>query len=95
MKPACKSSTYRICDYHDNCPNSADTWCQYQKDKQGNTNYYKSKGDLPIDVTRVILPIHKRICKMFGKYLRGKTQNANELFCLKRWFVCSKKLMPN
>ena len=50
MKPACKSSTYRICDYHDNCPNSADTWCQYQKDKQGNTSYYKSKGDLPIDV---------------------------------------------
>ena len=45
MKSACMTSMYHICGYHDNCPKSADTWFQYQKDKQDNTNYYKSKGD--------------------------------------------------
>ena len=27
---------YHICDYQDNFPKSADTWCQFQKDKQNN-----------------------------------------------------------
>ena len=52
MKSACMASMYHICGYHDNCPKSADTWCQYQKDKQDNTSCYKSKGDLPTDVKR-------------------------------------------
>ena len=49
MKSACMASMYHICGYHDNCPKSAHTWCQYQNYKQDNTNYYRSKGDLPID----------------------------------------------
>ena len=57
MKLTCMASMYHICGYHDNCSNSADTWCQSQKDKQDNTNYYKSKSNLPIDVRRAILPI--------------------------------------
>ena len=82
MNSACMASMYHICDYHDNCPKPADTWCQYQKDKQDNTNYYKSEGDLPIDVRRAILPIHQSLCKseMLEKCLHGKTQNTNELF---------------
>ena len=40
-KSACMASMYHICGYHNNCPKSSDTWCQYQKDKQDNTKYYK------------------------------------------------------
>ena len=39
MKSACMTSIYHICGYHDNRPESADAWCQYQKDKQDNTHY--------------------------------------------------------
>ena len=39
MKSPCMDLMYHIRGYHDNCPKSADTWCQYQKDKQDNTNY--------------------------------------------------------
>ena len=46
MKSACMASMYHICGYHDICAKSENTRCQYQKDKQDNTNYYKSKGDL-------------------------------------------------
>ena len=65
-----------------NCPKSADTWCQYQKDKQGNTKYFRSKGDLPIVVKKAILPIYQSLCKseMLKKCLHGKTQNAGESF---------------
>ena len=38
MKLACMTSIYHVCGYHDNCPKSVDTWCQYQKEKQDNTN---------------------------------------------------------
>ena len=41
MKLAYMASMNHICGYHDNCPKSADTWCQYHKDKEGNTKYYK------------------------------------------------------
>ena len=27
MNSACMASMYHICDYHDNCPKPADTWC--------------------------------------------------------------------
>ena len=82
MKSACMASMYHIFGYHDNSPQSADTWYQYQEDKQHNTNYCKSKGDLPIDVGRVILPIYQSFSKsdMLKKCLHGKTQNANESF---------------
>ena len=82
MKSACMALMYHICGYHDNCPKSEDTWCQYQKDKQDNTNYYKSKGDLPIDVRTTTLPIYQSLCKFetLEKCLYGKTQNANESF---------------
>ena len=82
MKSACMASMYHICGYHDNCPKSADTCCQYYKDKQDNTNYYKSKGDFPIHVRRAILLIYQSLCKsdIMEKCLHGKTQNANESF---------------
>ena len=46
---------YHICGYHDICPKSADIWSQYQKDQ---SKYFKSKGDLSIDVRGAILPVY-------------------------------------
>ena len=82
MKSASIASMYHVCGYHDNCLKSSDTWCQYQKDTQDNTNYYNSKFDLPIDVRRAILPSYQSLCKseMLEKCLHGKTRNANESF---------------
>ena len=45
MKSARMAWMYHICGYQDTSPKSEDTWCQYQNDKQDNTNYYKSKDD--------------------------------------------------
>ena len=82
MKSACMALMYHVCGYHDNCPKSTDTWCQYQKDKQDSANYYKSKSDLPIAVRRAILPFYQSLCKseVFEKCFHRKTKNANESF---------------
>ena len=82
MKSASMALMYLIYGYHDNCPKSAYTWCQYQKDKSDNINYYKSKEDLPIVVRKAILPIYQSLCKceMSEKCLHDKTKNANESF---------------
>ena len=73
---------YHDSGYHEGCPKLSDSWCQYQQDKINNTNHYKSKGELPIDVRKAILPIYNALCKpeMSEKCLHGKTQNANESF---------------
>ena len=86
-KSACMASMYHIYGYHDKCSKSADTRCQYQKNKQDNTNYYKSKGDLQINVRRAILPIYQSLCKseMLEKCFHRKTQNANESFSGMIW----------
>ena len=82
MRKPCLASMYHVAGYHDSCPSSKDSWCQYRVDKLNNTNLYKSKGELPIDVRKAILPIYNNLCKeeMLKKCLHGKTQNANESF---------------
>ena len=71
---------YHVAAYHDSCPRSKDSWCQYQVDKLNNTNLYKSNGELPIDVRKAIIPIYNVLRKdeMLKKCLHGKTQNAYE-----------------
>ena len=56
-------------------------------DKLNKTNLCKSKGELPIDVRKAILPIYNDLCKegMLKKCLQGKTQNANESFNSTIW----------
>ena len=48
MTSACMALIYHICGYHGNCPKFADTWCQYQKIKQDNTNYYNQGVIYPL-----------------------------------------------
>ena len=83
MINGCMASFYHIADYHEKCPKSSDTWCTYQKDKLDGTHLHKSnKGDIPIDIRKVILPIYCDLCKPenLAKSLHGRTQNANESF---------------
>ena len=82
MRKAIMASLYHVSDYHDHCPKTPDTWCQYQKDNIEGTKRYKSKGGLPIDVRQAILPIYTdlTIPELLQKCLHGKTQNANESF---------------
>ena len=54
---------YHVAAYHDSCPRSKDSWCQYQVDKLNNTNLYKSNGELPIDVRKAIIPIYNDLRK--------------------------------
>ena len=75
MRKSCLASMYHVTGYHDSCPSSKDSWCQYRVDKLNNTSLYKSKGELPIDVRKAILPIYNNLCKeeMLKKYLHEKT----------------------
>ena len=80
MRKSCLASMYNVAGYHDSCPRSKESGCQYQLDKLNNTNLYKSNGELPIDVRKAILPVYNDLCKeeMLKKCLHGKTQNGNE-----------------
>ena len=48
MKSACMASMHHIFGCHDNCVKYADTWRQYQKDKQNSSNCYKSMMIYPL-----------------------------------------------
>ena len=76
------ASMYHVAEYHERCPKGNDTWCQFQKDKLEGTNAHKSKGGLPLDVRKTILPMYVALIKeeMLAKCLHGKTQNANDSF---------------
>lgn len=82
MVQAWLASMYHVADYHEKCPKGEDTWCQFNKDTICGTNLYKSKGGLPLDVRKAILPTYVDLCKNENliKCLHGKTQNANESF---------------
>lgn len=82
MIKACKASMYHVAGYHENCPYSKDSWCQYQLDKINSTSLYKKKNGLSLEIRKAILPIYLDLCKpeMLEKCLHGKTQNTNESF---------------
>ena len=93
MKLTCMTSIYHVCGQHDNCPKSVDTWCQYQKEKQDNTNQYKSKSDLLIHIRRAILPIyqsHRKSVTLVKSLMAKPKTLANHLT---GWFgtVCPKQ----
>ena len=87
MTTAIMVSMYHVCGYHADCPKTSETWCLHQKDKINGTEYYKSKGALPLEVRNAILPVYRDLTKpeMLKKCLHGKTQNANESFNVMIW----------
>jgi len=68
--------------FHDSCPKSSNTWCQFNKDKQDGTNLFQKKHFLDVDVRKALLPIYNDLCRdeMLSECLHGKTQNANESY---------------
>ena len=76
------ASLFHVSGYHVDCPRDKDTWCKYQHNKKIGTNFYKFKGDLPVDVRTAILPICNDLTKRGNlmKCLHGMTQNVNESF---------------
>ena len=56
MVNGCMASLYHVSDYHEKCPKSSNTWCQYQKDKIEGTQLYKSKGGFPLICVRPSCP---------------------------------------
>ena len=39
MTNAIIASLYQVSDYHEMCPKTNDTWCQFQKNKIDGTDY--------------------------------------------------------
>ena len=69
------------------CPMTADSWCQYQRDRYNKTNLYKPGAGLDDDVIKEVEPIYADLTKEdeLSKCLHGKTQNANESFNAMIW----------
>ena len=62
------------------CPQTADSWSNYQSDKLNNTNTYKEKPGIPTIIRETIRPVFISLSdeKLLSKCLHGKTQNNNE-----------------
>ena len=80
MQKTILHSLFHVSDYHDNCLETPDTWCQYQQDKIDGTTLYTSI--LHIDVRQSIMPTYVNFTNPddLVKCLHGKTQNVNESF---------------
>lgn len=53
---------YHVSGYHESCPKDPNTWCQFQLDMINNSNLYKEKSFLPLDVRQAIMPIYADLC---------------------------------
>ena len=88
MTDAIHASLYHVSGYHESCPKTNDSWCQYQKDKVDGTNLFikKKMGCLSTSV-KLILLIYDDLPKpeLLQKCLHGKTQKTNESFNVMIW----------
>ena len=93
MVKGCMASMFHVANYHETCPKTDDTWCQFQRDKMEGTTKHKDKGSMAMFVRKAILPIYQDLCKPenLTKCLHGKTQNANESFNGMIWNRVPKK----
>ena len=73
--------------WHDNCPEGADSWCGYQRDKTNKTKFFKPRKGLLRDVSKYVKPIFVDLCneELFKRCLDCKTQNQNESFNATVW----------
>ena len=78
--------------YHEYCPKTPDSWCQYQLDVLNKTNLYTPGAGIFDDVIHSIKPIYADITKTeaLQKCLHGLTQNPNESFNSTIWLRAHK-----
>ena len=68
MKESILASLFHISssadkEYHDYCPKSTDSWCQYQRDQVNKTNLYKTGFGMSRDIIEAIKPIYHDLTK--------------------------------
>ena len=75
-----KSDEKSLEDQHQYCPQSADTWCKYWKDKHDRTSLYNENNRLPVVFMAELDPIFARLAQdnLLIRCLKGITQNHNE-----------------
>ena len=57
------ATLYHVPDYHADCPKNHDNWCIYQKNKIDGKETFVSKGSLPVEIRRTILPVYTGLAK--------------------------------
>lgn len=74
-------------EYHDYCPQSSDSWCQYQRDLINKTNLYKPGKGFEPEVIKDCRMVYVKLTSdaELSKCLHGQTQNANESFHSMIW----------
>lgn len=79
-------------EQHQYCPQSADTWCKYWKDKNDHTNLYNEDNRLSVVFMAELDPIFTRLSKddLLIRCLKGITQNQNEAANGVLWSKCPK-----
>ena len=50
-------------DFHSYCPQTVDSWCQFQRDKMNNINLYKPGVGISPDVIKEVKPIYADLTK--------------------------------
>ena len=80
---ACSDSN----NYHDYCPKTPDSWCQYQLDAINKTNLYTPGAGISEDVIFAIKLVYADLTKadILQKCLHGLMQNPNESFNSTIW----------
>jgi hypothetical protein len=95
MAKSIEASLYHVAStdknpQHHLCPEGEDSWCGYQKDKEG----YKHKNGIPDCIVDLIKPIYKDLSKpeLLSKCMHGLTQNVNECLNNLIWNRCPKSI---
>jgi hypothetical protein len=95
MAKSIEASLYHVAStdknpQHHLCPEGEDSWCGYQKDKEG----YKHKNGIPDCIVDLIKPIYKDLSKpeLLNKCTHGLTQNVNECLNNLIWNRCPKSI---
>ena len=87
------NSLIEINKRHQFCPRTADSWCNWQKEKaEGKEAKFQPKLNIPEIIFDMILPIYKELSadELLNKCLHGKTQNSNESLHGLIWQRCPK-----
>ncbi|XP_070546508.1 uncharacterized protein [Ptychodera flava] len=86
------SSTYKE-PHHEYCPQGADSWCKWQKDKAtGKTTYRPLQNPLAPAVVKAVEPVITKLAdeKLLEGAKNGFTQNQNESLHHVLWNVIPK-----